>query len=59
MRCTRPKGPNLGARVAAGPGSPPKTLMLTELLKLITNSNFVRVDFRRHCVMAIKWIIIN
>ena len=29
-RYTRPRGPSLGARVAAGPGSPPKTLMLTE-----------------------------
>lgn len=27
--CTRPRGPSLGARVAAGPGSPPKTLILT------------------------------
>lgn len=27
--CTKPRGPSLGARVAAGPGSPPKTLMLT------------------------------
>lgn len=26
---TRPKGPNLGAKVAAGPPSPPKTLILT------------------------------
>jgi hypothetical protein len=26
---TRPRGPNLGARVAAGPASPPNTLMLT------------------------------
>ena len=29
---TRPSGPNLGARVAAGPGYPPNTLMLTKLL---------------------------
>lgn len=26
---TRPRGPNLGARVAAGPPSPPNTLILT------------------------------
>ena len=26
---TRPRGPSLGASVAAGPGSPPNTLMLT------------------------------
>ena len=26
---TRPRGPNLGASVAAGPGSPPKTFILT------------------------------
>lgn len=26
---TRPRGPNLGANVLAGPGSPPKTLTLT------------------------------
>ena len=42
---TRPKGPSLGARVAAGPGSPPKTLMLTELMKALTVSHFVGVDF--------------
>ena len=29
-RRTRPRGPSLGARVAAGPASPPNTLMLTE-----------------------------
>jgi hypothetical protein len=28
---TRPRGPNLGARVAAGPGSEPKTLILTKI----------------------------
>ena len=26
---TRPRGPSLGAKVDAGPGSPPKTLMST------------------------------
>ena len=29
-RGTSPRGPNLGASVAAGPGSPPKTLILTK-----------------------------
>jgi hypothetical protein len=28
---TRPRGPNLGAKVEAGPPSPPKTLMLTKI----------------------------
>jgi hypothetical protein len=28
----RPSGPSFGARVAAGPGSPPKTLMLTAIM---------------------------
>jgi hypothetical protein len=29
---TRPNGPSFGARVAAGPGYPPKTLILTNLI---------------------------
>jgi len=29
MIITRPRGPNFGASVAAGPGSPPKTFILT------------------------------
>ena len=44
----RPRGPSLGAKVAAGPASPPKTLMLTAVKLLCTVSDFVGVDFRRH-----------
>jgi hypothetical protein len=49
---TKPNGPNLGARVAAGPGSPPKTLMLTEINQFITESDFVGIDFWGHCIMV-------
>ena len=56
---TRPRGPNLGARVAAGPGSPPKTLMLTELVNYFTESDLVWIDFWWHFFMAIKLIMIK
>ena len=46
----RPRGPNLGARVAAGPGSPPKTLMLTIFMGVFTESNLGGVDFWWHCM---------
>jgi len=46
----RPSGPSLGARVAAGPGSPPKTLMLTAIMILCTESDLVRIDFWWHCM---------
>jgi len=45
----------LGARVAAGPGSPPKTLMLTELIKLFTESDLVGIDFWWHCGYKIDY----
>jgi hypothetical protein len=48
---TRPRGPSLGARVAAGPGYPPKTLMLTRLDGRITVSDFVGVDFWWHLMI--------
>ena len=56
---TRPKGPSLGARVAAGPGSPPKTLMLTELMKALTVSHFVGVDFWWHSYYGYKFDYYN
>lgn len=46
----RPRGPSLGARVAAGPGSPPKTLMLTAIRGWVTESDLVGVDFGWHCM---------
>jgi hypothetical protein len=36
--------------VAAGPGSPPKTLMLTAFIKYSTESDFVGVDLWWHCM---------
>lgn len=45
---TRPRGPSLGARVAAGPASPPNTLMLTALTLLCTESDFRGIDFGWH-----------
>jgi hypothetical protein len=51
VNITRPRGPSFGARVDAGPGSPPNTLISTkddgEEIE-ITESDFVWVDFRRH-----------
>ena len=51
---TRPSGPNLGARVAAGPGYPPNTLMLTKLLQGITESNFTWINFWGHCMYGVN-----
>ena len=45
--------------MAAGPGSPPKTLMLTELVNYFTVSDLVRIDFWGHFFMAIKLIMIK
>jgi hypothetical protein len=45
--------------VAAGPGSPPKTLMLTELVNYFTVSDLVWIDFWWHFFMAIKLIMIK
>ena len=54
---TNPRGPNLGARVAAGPGSPPNTLMLTDINFYLTESNFVRIDFWWHLCGINKYSI--
>ena len=48
----RPSGPSLGARVAAGPGSPPNTLMLTAIINKRTESDFVGIDFGWHWLMS-------
>lgn len=49
----------MGARVAAGPGSPPKTLMLTELMKAFTVSDLVGVDFWWHSYYGYKFDYYN
>jgi hypothetical protein len=36
--------------VAAGPGSPPKTLMLTVIMVRFTESDLVGVDLWWHCM---------
>jgi hypothetical protein len=54
----RPRGPSLGARVAAGPGSPPKTLMLTAIMILCTDSDLVRIDFGWHCMANFNLLLL-
>ena len=49
----RPSGPSLGASVAAGPGYPPNTLMLTAFIYKLTESDFVGVDFWWHRLISI------
>lgn len=44
----RPRGPNLGARVAAGPGYPPNTLILTAVNGKHTESDLIGIDFGWH-----------
>lgn len=46
----RPRGPSLGASVAAGPASPPKTLMLTVISIECTESNLTWIDLWWHCM---------
>ncbi len=48
----RPSGPSLGARVAAGPGYPPNTLILTRINARNTESDLGWIDFWWH-LMAI------
>ena len=58
----RPRGPNLGARVAAGPGSPPNTLMWTAIMKERTESDFGGVNFWWHRLFPIiyfEYLIAN
>ena len=63
----RPRGPSLGAKVAAGPGSPPNTLMLTTFMGTITKSDFVGVYFGWHKLksiiyfqyLVILWLIVD
>ena len=60
LKITKPRGPNLGARVAAGPGSPPKTLILTKLDDGFTKSDLSGINFGRHCMAKIiKLLKIN
>ena len=57
---TRPKGPNFGANVAAGPGSPPKTLILTNFCQIIiifTIFDFCRIDLWWHLDKVIYKLI--
>ena len=56
----RPNGPNFGANVAAGPGSPPKTLILTNFCQIIiifTIFDFCRIDLWWHLDKVIYKLI--
>lgn len=58
----RPRGPSLGARVAAGPGSPPNTLMWTRIREMDTESDFGGVYFWWHRLISIiysDYLILN